>query len=36
MSKVKLLIEKIRVHIDSSDETIANKAKEKIMYNCKA
>ena len=30
MSKVKLLIEKIRVHIDSSDETIANKAKEKM------
>ena len=30
MSKVKLLIEKIRVHIDSSDEMIANKAKEKM------
>ena len=30
MSKVKLLIEKIRVHINSSDETIANKAKEKM------
>ena len=30
MSKVKLLIEKIRVRIDSSDETIANKAKEKM------
>ena len=30
MSKVKLLIEKIRTDVDSSDEMIANKAKEKM------
>ena len=30
MSKVKLLIEKIRTDVDSSDELIANKAKEKM------
>ncbi len=30
MSKTKLLIERIRVGIDTSDETIANKAKEKM------